>query len=86
MKEKIKNIFTRKSVDVLIGIEDGYYLNKLSRKVPTAYAYVNHICHRFEEEGILTLELRGRNSIIKLTKKGRILQKHFKEMMGDLTC
>ena len=79
-----KGLFFKKPVDILLSIRDGNIISKVANKVGTTYAHTNHICHKFEEEGIITLEPKGRSSVIRLTEKGRILQNYLRKMVGVL--
>jgi len=78
MVENIFDWMCRKTFFVFELMEDGMYVSKIARLGPSlSDNYAWRVVQIFKREKLLTTKKVGRISKIKLTKKGRLIKKHF---------
>ena len=71
----MKKIFCFKPVDIFLSIEDLDYINKITKKTGLTYSHVYKTMNIFEKEKLIETKIWGRQRVIKLTQKGKVLQK-----------
>jgi len=71
----MKNIFFRRGAEVLLLIDGQSDMIDISFAMITPYCLVHSIINKFEQEDIISTEIKGRNREIILTKKGVEIKK-----------
>jgi predicted transcriptional regulator len=80
-------VFARpKPCKILTALKDTdtrWHLSKLAKSTDTTYVYVTRLVSKLEEEGILTVESKGKMRIVKLTEKGMKIANAIDELMSS---
>lgn len=76
-----KNIFFRRGTDILLLVDGRLNKGDIAFVTRTMYNHVHQILKKFEQEGIVSSELKGREREITLTKKGAGIKKSLLEMI-----
>lgn len=60
-----------KPTRILLAIRDNeLYLSQIAKQTGTTYVYVTGLVHLLEKKGFVTIELKGKKRIAKLTNEG----------------
>jgi predicted transcriptional regulator len=62
-----------KTASILVALKDpnlNWHLSKIARETKTTYVFVTHMVKLFNQEGLVSLEVKGKKKIVKLTEKG----------------
>lgn len=60
--------------------ETSWYLSKLAKDSDTTYVYVTKLVTTLVEEGLMSVESKGKKRIVKLTEKGMTVAKAIDEL------
>lgn len=81
--EQLENMFLRaKPARILVSLREtkNNYASALSKEADCTYAHTVKLLDRFEKQGLVTFEKRGRKKLVELTDKG----KHIADQMDAL--
>ena len=62
-----------KAASILIAIKDpelNWHLSRIARETKTTYVFVTNTVRVFSSAGLVTIEIKGKKRIVKLTEKG----------------
>jgi predicted transcriptional regulator len=65
---------------ILRDSETSWYLSKLAKNSDTSYVYVTKLVTTLVEEGLLSVEAKGKKRLVKLTEKGMEVAKAIDEL------
>lgn len=65
-------------------LEEGDHLSNLSFKIRATYSHLSNVLRTWMNNDMVTIKREGKKKIIKLTNKGRKIQKSCKELIKDL--
>ena len=69
---------------VLRDTETSWHLSKIARSSNTTYVYVTKLVSRFQKNGLVIIEPKGKKRIIRLTEKGMGVANTIHELMNKL--
>lgn len=81
----MKNLLLRpKPCAILTLLKDGtqeWYPSKLAKNAGASYVYTTNLLSKFEKEGIVVFERKGKTKTVKLTEKGTSLSSSIEELI-----
>ncbi len=68
---------------ILRDTESNWHLSKIAKTSDTTYVYVTKLVYKMQNEGLVTVEVKGKKRIVKLTEKGTKIANLVHELMND---
>ena len=80
----MKRMFFDKPIKIFFEVGQGKFGYEISKQLNVTQPHLSNIVNKFHDSGLVSKEKKGRICILELTKKGKMIKNHLKQICKKL--